>query len=69
MIQKDYNWLHEHRNFLYVSQHITKEEKQTLYDIYNRITGENKKPNGCGKCIRNTLNIIKMHYEKKASNN
>lgn len=64
MIKEDRTWLDLHRNFLYVSQHITKEEKQELYNIYNRITGENKKPNGCGKCLRTTLNIIKSHYEQ-----
>ena len=67
MTEEDYKWLDEHRLFLYVSQHITKEEKAELYNIYNRITGENKKPNGCGKCIRTTLNILKMHYEKDRS--
>ena len=61
----DWNYLDEHKLFLYASQHITKEEKRTLYEIYNRITGENKKPNSCGKCMRTTLNILKLHYERK----
>jgi hypothetical protein len=63
MTQEDYNWLDEHKLFLYHSQHITKEERNQLYQIYNRITGENKRPNGCGKCLRTTLNILKHHYE------
>lgn len=63
MTQEDYNWLDEHKLFLYHSQHITKEERNHLYQIYNRITGENKRPNGCGKCLRTTLNILKHHYE------
>jgi hypothetical protein len=67
MTQEDRQWLDEHKNFLYVSTHMTKEEKQHLYDIYNRLTGENKKPNGCGRCVRTTLNIIKHHYEKTGS--
>jgi len=67
MTDQDYKWLDEHRLFLYVSHHITREEKQELYNIYNRITGENKKPNGCGKCLKTTLNILKMHYEKDRS--
>lgn len=64
MITEDWNYLDKHKNMMYVSQHITKEQKQMLYDIYNRITGENKKPNGCGKCLRTTLNILKHHYER-----
>ena len=64
MITEDWNYLDKHKNMMYVSQHITKEQKQMLYDIYNRITGESKKPNGCGKCLRTTLNILKHHYER-----
>ena len=67
MTEEDYKWLDEHKLFLYVSQHMTKEEKQELYNIYNRITGEHKTPNGCGRCLRTTLNILKMHYEKDRS--
>ena len=65
MNREDKLWLDQHKNFLYVSQHITKEEKQHIYDIYNRLTGQNKKPNGCGKCLRTTLNTIKMYYERE----
>jgi hypothetical protein len=64
MTAEDRTWLDEHRNFLYVSHYITKEQKQMLYDIYNRLTGEKKEPNNCGRCLRNTLNIIKLHYER-----
>ena len=56
--------LDEHKNLIYVSTHMTKEEKQHLYDIYNRLTGENKKPNGCGQiAYEQTLNIIRHHYD------
>ena len=65
MTTEDRKWLDEHKLFLYTSQHITKEEKQELYNIYNRLTGEKKTPNSCGKCMRTTLNTIKMHYERK----
>jgi hypothetical protein len=65
MTQEDYKWLDEHKLFMYSSQFMTKLERYELYQIYNRITGENKKPNGCGKCLRTTLNILKHHYEKQ----
>tara|TARA_R110000772_G_scaffold45746_1_gene104608 strand:- start:400 stop:615 length:216 start_codon:yes stop_codon:yes gene_type:complete len=64
MTEADYKWLDEHKLFMYASQHITKEERQELYNIYNRITGEKKKPNGCGRCLRTTLNHLKQYYEK-----
>ena len=64
MTHEQYKWLDEHKLMMYVSQSISKEDRGLLYGIYNSITGEKKKPNGCGKCLRTTLNILKMHYEK-----
>jgi len=34
-----------------------------MYNIYNRLTGESKKPNGCGACLRGTVNTVRHHYE------
>mgnify|MGYP003627693247 CR=1 len=64
MTEEQYKWLDEHKLMMYVSQSISKEDRGLLYGIYNSITGEKKRPNGCGKCLRTTLNILKMHYEK-----
>ena len=64
MNPQDYNWLLERKNFMYVSTRITKEDKQTMYDIYNRLTGEKKKPNSCGRCFRTTINLIKHYFER-----
>lgn len=61
---EDKQWLDENRNMLYVSTRITKEDGVRLYDIYNSITGEKKTPNGCGSCMRNTINTIKKAYEE-----
>lgn len=65
MSPEDFNWLDEPRRRLFMtsSQRMTKEEQQMVYDIYNRLTGEKKKPNGCGRCLRNTLKTIKHYYE------
>ena len=64
MTQEDRQWLTEHKNILYVSTKMTSEELHKLYEIHNRLTGQLKRPNGCGSCLRGTINIIKMHYEK-----
>ena len=64
MTHEQYKWLDEHKLMMYVSQSISKEDRGLLYGIYNSITGEKKKPNSCGKCLRTTLNILKFHYEK-----
>lgn len=64
---QDRQWLDEHKNFLYVSSYMTKEERQMLYDIYNRLTGDSKKPTSCGKCVQTTIKTIKHYYEKTDS--
>jgi hypothetical protein len=65
MKEEHYNWLNEpnHKLFMYSSQFINKEDKRYLYEIYNDLTGENKRPNSCGRCVTNTLKMIKHHYE------
>jgi hypothetical protein len=35
----------------------------TLYDLYNRIYGETKRPNGCGACLRTTLQHLRRALE------
>jgi hypothetical protein len=34
-------------------------EQYTLYNLYNRIYGTNKAPNGCGSCLRSTISGLK----------
>lgn len=63
MTQEDRAWLDAHP---YILGNVTtsREDLAMLYQIYNRLTGENKQPNGCGRCIMNTKKIIKYHYGK-----
>ena len=69
MIQSDLEWLKLHRNYLYVSIKVGVGDAQKIYDIYNRLTGQKKAPNGCGSCMRNTIKLIKQHYEKATKTN
>jgi len=66
MKPEHFEWLSipKHKLFLTTSQRITKEEKQELYNIYNDITGEKKKPNGCGRCMRNVIKMVAHHYDR-----
>jgi len=34
-------------------------EQMALYNLYNRIYGTSKQPNGCGSCLRATLSGLK----------
>ena len=46
------------------SVRLTQEQKQIIYTIYNDITGETKKPNGCGRCLANVKKRILTEYQK-----
>jgi hypothetical protein len=38
---------------------FTPAEASRIYNMYNRITGENKQPNNCSVCMNNTISKIK----------
>ncbi len=66
---EDYVWLQENESYMRVSQFIPKPDRNKIYEIYNNITGENKRPNGCGRCLTNTLKRIRFEYEKYENTN
>jgi hypothetical protein len=62
MTQEDYDWLVPQERILFTSTRLKPEQIQMIYDIHNRITTENKRPNNCGSCLRNTMRIVKHNY-------
>jgi|Laugrespbdmm15sn_2_1035079.scaffolds.fasta_scaffold290347_1 CRISPR/Cas system CSM-associated protein Csm2 small subunit len=40
-------------------QRFTNLEQIKIYNLYNKITGENKQPNGCSACLNNTISRLK----------
>lgn len=40
-----------------------------LFEIYNDLTGENKRPTGCGRCVANIKKRIQFEYEKENNRN
>jgi hypothetical protein len=58
-----YEWLKEKKNLLYVSTKLDEGDIQILYGIYNQVTGENKRPNGCGSCLRATISQLRQAFE------
>lgn len=46
---------------------VNKEQLTRVYAIYNKITGETKKPNGCGRCWRNVKTRVYQEYLKKVN--
>ena len=60
-----YTWLKDRRHYMYVSVKLEAGDADYLYLIYNTITGETKKPNSCGSCLRNTIAVIRKAFEEQ----
>jgi hypothetical protein len=39
--------------------HYTSIEQDKLYSLFNRVFSQKKTPNGCGACLRSTINSLK----------
>lgn len=63
MTSEEWEFVNEHYMILVASISVTKETKTRLYEIYNRLTGENKRPNACGRCFTNITRLIKHYYD------
>jgi len=66
MTQEDRDWL-DARPFILGNTTPSREDLVVLWQIYNRLTGENHKFSTCGRCILNMKNRIKMYYDKAGS--
>jgi hypothetical protein len=62
MINEDYDWLHNNYSLL-GNVRMTQEQAKELYDVYNRITGDNKPVSSCGRCVLNIKKRLKIEYE------
>ena len=45
----------------------TEDTRFEIYSMYNQITGENKKPNSCGRCWRNVKKRVYQQYLKQST--
>ena len=68
MIKTDYDWLDANRQLL-GNVTMTRDKLQILFDMYNRITGDNKPTTSCGRCVLNVKKRLKFEYEKQRSKN
>ena len=62
MNNEDYKWLTDNHSLL-GNVRMTQEQARMIYDIYNRITGENKPVSSCGRCVLNIKKRLKIEYE------
>ncbi len=42
-----------------MKQRFTAQEQILIYKVYNEITGDTLKPNGCGICLNNVVTRLK----------
>lgn len=64
MNETEYLYLKERYLKLYGNVSITREEKQTFFDIYNRIAKDNKRNLTCGACVRSVMERLRGYYEQ-----
>ena len=62
MNNEDYKWLTDNHSLL-GNVRMTQEQARQIYDIYNRITRENKPVSSCGRCVLNIKKRLKIEYE------
>jgi hypothetical protein len=39
-----------------------------MIKLYNKVFNANKKPSGCGSCVKQTLSKLKMVYKNSCKN-
>jgi len=67
MTQEHIEWLDNHPHIL-GNTTVSKEQLIKLFEIYNAVTGETKRPTSCGRCLLNTKKTIKHYYDQNRSN-
>lgn len=62
MTEEQLLWMEDNLIIFTSNVSTSKENVQYVYDIYNAITNENKKPNGCGRCWVSVKKRVLKHY-------
>jgi hypothetical protein len=63
MNKEQEKWLEEN-SLVLMNVKLTREQSDKLYEIYNSITGEMKRPSSCGRCLQNVRKRIKIEINK-----
>ena len=64
MTQEHIDYIESNMLLFTTSRRYAPAELQKIYEIYNAVTGENKKVTGCGRCQTNVKQIILFNYDK-----
>ena len=67
MNNKDILFVGDNTSIFVNNSAVNPEQLREVYGIYNRITGETKQPNGCGRCWRNVKKRVYQEYLEKVN--
>ena len=62
MTEEQLLWIEDNMLLFTGNVSTSQENVQKVYDIYNHITGENKRPNGCSRCYVTTKKRVLKEY-------
>ncbi len=68
MTHEEYTWLDQNQ-LVMTNIRMTPEQQRMVFQIYNSVTGENKKTTSCGRCVMNVKKRLKFEYEKQRNKN
>jgi len=60
--EEQLKWIEANLNIFTSNVSTSKDNAIYVYEIYNAITGENKKPNGCGRCWVSVKKRVLKYY-------
>jgi len=62
------DWVTKNQTIFRVSIRLTEDQLMNLFNIYNSITGENKRVTTCGRCLEGVKKQVFGQYLKQMSN-
>jgi hypothetical protein len=62
MTTEQYLTILPYKNILFQNNKLTNEAKQVIYQIYNEVYNEQKKPNSCSACLRSVMDRVKIAF-------
>ena len=67
MIFEDLQWIAEHERLFLANNRPSDTQRLKVYELYNKITNENKKPNSCGRCWSNVKKRVWKEFERNTN--
>ena len=63
--QHQMDWVTKNQTIFRVSLRLNQDQLMRLFNIYNSITGEQKKVTSCGRCLDGVKKIVYGQYQRQ----